>query len=132
MYWRRDGKRPRTERTESPGDLLESQNAMDRANRELVTALREANVEQRNLIAAQQTSNAALRTANAVLRTANATLQTDIAAAAAAHNAQVAEKLDTIDGIMGELNDALIRIETLEAESEPTDSESDSDDDAVV
>jgi len=112
----------------------------------LIAALRTANVTLQTRNATLQTRNATLQAANATLQAANATLQTgnttlfmrnvtlrtDILAAAAAHNAQVAANHDTIDGIKRELHDALFRIETLEAQSEATESESDQDDDAEV
>ena len=119
----------------------------------LIAALRTANARLGTANVTLQTRNATLQTRNATLQAANATLQaanatlqtgnttlfmrnvtlrTDILAAAAAHNAQVAANHDTIDGIKRELHDALFRIETLEAQSEATESESDQDDDADV
>jgi len=106
--------------------------AATRAEPNLIAALRTANVTLQTRNATLQAANATLQEANATLQTGNTTLwmrnvtlRTDIAAAAAVHNAQVAANHDTIDGIRRELHNALFRIETLEAQSEATNSEAD-------
>ena len=113
--------------------------AATRAEPNLIAALRTANARLGTANVTLQTRNATLQAANATLQEANATLQTgnttlwmrnvtlrtDMAAAAAVHNAQVAANHDTIDGIRRELHNALFRIQTLEAQSEATNSEAD-------
>ena len=129
MAMEEDFIRPPSPESESHTGALR---AATRAEPNLIAALRTANARLGTANVTLQTRNATLQAANATLQTGNTTLwmrnvtlRTDIAAAAAVHNAQVAANHDTIDGITRELHDALFRIETLEAQSEATDSESD-------
>jgi len=143
MAMEEDFIRPPSPESESHTGALR---AATRAEPNLIAALRTANATLGTANATLRTRNATLRTANATLQAANATLQeanatlqtgnttlwmrnvtlrTDMAAAAAVHNAQVAANHDTIDGIRRELHNALFRIQTLEAQSEATNSEAD-------
>jgi len=129
MAMEEDFIRPPSPESESHTGALR---AATRAEPNLIAALRTANVTLQTRNATLQAANATLQEANATLQTGNTTLwmrnvtlRTDMAAAAAVHNAQVAANHDTIDGIRRELHNALFRIQTLEAQSEATNSEAD-------